>query len=227
MEDTEILIEALGLVPDLVEAAKTYKESNEKTITTMATAIKKRPEAVIPQAEVNKVTEAVKATPCALPDTEKLVNKIANIIRPIIIQEVKEAVGATKINLKHEHTHNHYSYTASWSMVKGAAKKWIIGLAMSTLVLAATLITGIVHLTNSEMYLGKKYMELYDSGLLTKSEKEQFIKDSYTVSRYPKAYKGYPKSFRERFQKNTAIINNRELEKSFRGKISGKPKVEF
>lgn len=80
---------------------------------------------------------------------------------------------------------------------------------------------------NSEMYLGKKYMEIYDSGLLTKSEKEKLFNDSYTVSRYPQAYKGYPKSFRERFQKNTAIINNRELEKSFRGKISGKPKVEF
>lgn len=227
MEETEILIEALGQVPELVEAAKTYKESNEKTITTMATAIKKRPEAVIPQTEVEKVTKAVKATPCALPETEKLVTEISKIIRPIILQEVKEAVGATKINLQHEHTHRHYSYTASWSMVKDAAKKWIIGLALSTLILAATLITGVVHLMNSEMYLGKKYMELYDSGLLTKSEKEKFLKDSYIVSRYPKAYKDYPKSFRERLHKNNAIINDRELEKSFKGKISGKPKVEF
>ena len=80
---------------------------------------------------------------------------------------------------------------------------------------------------NSEMYLGKKYMEIYDSGLLTKSEKEQLLKDSYTVSRYPKAYKDYPKAFRERLHRNKAIINNRELEKSFKRKISGKPKVEF
>ena len=67
MNETEILIEALGQVPELVEAAKTYKESNEKTISIMSTAIKKRPEAVIPQKEVDKVTDAVKATPCALP----------------------------------------------------------------------------------------------------------------------------------------------------------------
>ena len=40
-------------------------------------------------------------------------------------------------------------------------------------------------LTNSEMYLGMKYMEIY------------------------------------------GILNDRELEKSFKGKISGKPKVEF
>ena len=72
-------------------------------------------------------------------------------------------------------------------MVKDTAKKWIIGL---------------VHLINSEMYLGMKYMEIYDSGLLTKSEKEKL-------------------------RKNNSILNDRELEKSFKGKISGKPKVEF
>ena len=47
------------------------------------------------------------------------------------------------------------------------------------------------------------------------------------VSRYPKAYEGYPKAFLERLRKNNSIISNRELEKSFKGKISGKPKVGF
>ena len=58
------------------------------------------------------------------------------------------------------------------------------------------------NIKNSEMYLGMKYMEIYDSGLLTKSEKEKL-------------------------RKNNSILNDRELEKSFKGKISGKPKVEF
>ena len=227
MEETEILIEALGQIPELVEAAKTYKASNEKTISTMSMAIKKRPEAEIPQKEVEKVTDAVKATPCALPDTDDFLKAIAGMMRPIIHQEVKEAVGATKIKIQHEHTHRHYSYTASWSMVKDAAKKWIIGLALSTLILAATLITGVVHLMNSEMYLGMKYMEIYDSGLLTKSEKEKLLKEAYMVSLYPKAYEGYPKAFKERLRKNNSILNDRELEKSFKGKISGKPKVGF
>ena len=68
--------------------------------------------------------------------------------------------------------------------------------------MAATLVIGLLHLTNSEMYLGMKYMEIYDSGLLTRSEKEKL-------------------------RKNNSILNDRELEKSFKGKISGKPKVEF
>ena len=227
MEETEILIEALGQIPELVEAAKTYKASNEKTISTMSMAIKKRPEAEIPQKEVEKVTDAVKATPCALPDTDDFLKAIVGLMRPIIQHEVKEAVGATKIKVQHEHTHRHYSYSASFDMINDTAKKWIIGLAMSTLILAATLVIGLVHLTNSEMYLGMKYMEIYDSGLLTKSEKEKLLKESYIVSLYPEAYKGYPKAFKERLRKNNGILNDRELEKSFKGKISGKPKVEF
>ena len=227
MEETEILIEALGQIPELVEAAKTYKASNEKTISTMSMAIKNRPEAEIPQKEVEKVTDAVKATPCALPDTDDFLKAIVGLMRPIIQHEVKEAVGATKIKVQHEHTHRHYSYSASFDMINDTAKKWIIGLAVSTLILAATLVIGLVHLTNSEMYLGMKYMEIYDSGLLTKSEKEKLLKEAYMVSLYPEAYKGYPKAFKERLRKNNGILNDRELEKSFKGKISGKPKVEF
>ena len=202
MEETEILIEALGQIPELVEAAKTYKASNEKTISTMSMAIKKRPEAEIPQKEVEKVTNAVKATPCALPDTDDFLKAIAGMMRPIIHQEVKEAVGATN-------------------------KKLIIGLAISTLILTVTLVAVLVHFTNSEMYLGMKYMELYQSDLLTKSEKEKLLKDAYMVSLYPEAYEGYPKAFRERLRKNKSIVDDRELEKIVKGKFSVKEKVGF
>ena len=227
MEETEILIEALGQIPELVEAAKTYKASNEKTISTMSMAIKKRPEAEIPQKEVEKVTNAVKATPCALPDTDDFLKAIVGLMRPIIHQEVKEAVGATKIKVQHEHTHRHYSYSASFDMINDTAKKWIIGLAMSTLILTVTLVAVLVHFTNSEMYLGKKYMELYQSDLLTKSEKEKLLKDAYMVSLYPEAYEGYPKAFRERLRKNKSIVDDRELEKIVKGKFSVKEKVGF
>ena len=180
---------------------------------------------------MTRLKNNISQTPCALPETDEftkaLADQVYKIIAPVIRSEIKSAVGATDITIKHDHTHNHYSLAGFWKIVNDTAKKWIIGLALSTLILAATLITGVVHLMNSEMYLGKKYMEIYDSGLLTKSEKEKLFNDSYTVSRYPKAYKGYPKSFRERLHRNKAIINNRELEKSVKGKISGKPKVEF
>ena len=163
---------------------------------------------------MKKLKNSISQTQCALPDADEFTKELADQVYKII-------------TLKHEHTHRHYSYSASFDMINDTAKKWIIGLAMSTLILAATLVIGLVHLTNSEMYLGMKYMEIYDSGLLTKSEKEKLLKEAYMVSLYPKAYEGYPKAFKERLRKNNSILNDRELEKSFKGKISGRPKVEF
>ena len=66
------------------------------------------------------------------------------------------------------------------------AKKLIIGLAISTLILTATLVAVLVHFTNSEMYLGKKYMELYQSDLLTKNivddrDLEKIVKGKFSV----------------------------------------------
>ena len=168
-----------------------------------------------------------KATLCVLPDTGDFLKAIAGMMRPIIHQEVKEAVGATKIKIQHEHRHDHYSYSASFDMINDTAKKWIIGLAISTLILTVTLVAVLVHFTNSEMYLGKKYMELYQSDLLTKSEKEKLLKDAYMVSLYPEAYEGYPKAFRERLRKNKSIVDDRELEKIVKGKFSVKEKVGF
>ena len=42
---------------------------------------------------------------------------------------------------------------ASFDMVNDTAKKWIIGLAMSTLILAATLVIGLVHLTKQYLHI--------------------------------------------------------------------------
>ena len=194
-------------------------------------AVKKQPEAIIPDSEMKKLKNSISQTQCALPDadefTKELADQVYKIIAPSIRSEIKSSVGATDITLKHEHTHRHYSYSASFDMINDTAKDWIIGLAVSTLILAATLVIGLVHLTNSEMYLGMKYMEIYDSGLLTKSEKEKLLKEAYMVSLYPKAYKGYPKAFKERLRKNNSILNDREFEKSFKGNISGRPKVEL
>lgn len=177
-------------------------------------AVKKQPEAIIPDREMKKLKNSISQTQCALPDADEFTKELADQVYKII-------------TLKHEHTHRHYSYSASFDMINDTAKKWIIGLAISTLMLTATLITGIVHLMNSEMYLGKKYMELYQSDLLTKSEKEKLLKDAYMVSLYPEAYEGYPKAFRERLRKNKSIVDDRELEKIVKGKFSVKEKVGF
>ena len=195
MEETEILIEALWQVPELVEAAKTYKESNEKTISIMSTAIKKRPKALIPQKEVDKVTEAV---------------------------------GATKINLQHEHTHRHYSYSASFDMINDTAKKWIIGLGISVVVLCGIIAYGIHYMRTSELFLGKRCMDIYMSDYVTEKEKKEMLKDCYWISFYPKKYQDSPQALRERIRKNEAIIDKREWESRIRkGKFKTDKMVGF
>lgn len=228
MNETEILIEALGQVPELVEAAKTYKESNEKTISIMSTAIKKRPEAVIPQKEVDKVTDAVKATPCALPDTGDFLKALAGMMRPIVQQEIKEAVGAIKINLQHEHRHDHYSYSASFDMINATAKKWIIGLGISVVVLLGIIAYGIHYMRNSELFLGQRCLEIYESECVTDKEKKEMLKDFYSVALCPKKYKDSPQALRERIRKNEAIIYEREVQSCFKkGKFKTDKKVGF
>ena len=43
MDDTQLILTALSQVPDLVEAARTYKDVNDKAINTISTAVKQQP----------------------------------------------------------------------------------------------------------------------------------------------------------------------------------------
>ena len=96
-------------MPDLVDAAKTYKEVNDKTIKTLSEAMKQHPVAIIPVSELMKISQYVERTCCRLPDTDDLVKDIAakleKMIVPIVRQEVKEALGVVDFTVKHEHAH--------------------------------------------------------------------------------------------------------------------------
>ena len=114
-------------MPDLVEAARTYKDVNDKAINTISTAVKQQPKAIIPDSEMEKLKNNISQTPCALPETDEFTKELADqvykIIAPVIRSEIKSAVGATDITLKHEHTHRHYSYSASFDMINDTDKK--------------------------------------------------------------------------------------------------------
>ena len=177
---------------------------------------------------MTKTQKAVKATPCALPDTDDFLKAIAGMMRPIIHQEVKEAVGATKIKVQHEHTHRHYSYSASFDMINDTAKKWIIVLGISVVVLLGIIAYGIHYMRNSELFLGKGCMDIYISDYVTEKEKKEMLKDCYWIAFYPKKYKDSPQALRERIRKNEAIIYEREVQSRFKkGKFKTDKKVGF
>ena len=228
MNESEILIEALGQVPDLVEAAKTYKASNEKTISTLATAVRQRPEAVIPPTEISKVTKAVTQTRCSLPDTADLVKRIAEEISPLLQEEIFRTISKNRIELHHEHKHTHYSLGNLWEIVEDKTKKWILALACAVFVLLVGYVLGIVYVLYSESFLGKKCWEIYASEYVTDEEKEAMRKDLYTVSVYPEKYRERPKALRLRLRENRSVLKERKMQAGYnKGKFSTKEKVGF
>ena len=171
MDDTQLILTALSQVPDLVEAARTYKDVNDKAINTISTAVKQQPKAIIPDSEMEKLKNNISQTPCALPETDEFTKELADqvykIIAPSIRTEIKSAVGATDITVKHDHRHNHYSYSASFDMINDTAKKWIIGLSIFSVVSFGALAYCMHYVRTSELFLGKRCLEIYESGYVT------------------------------------------------------------
>ena len=232
MDDTQLILTALSQVPDLVEAAKTYKDANDKAINTISTVVKQQPEAIIPDSEMTKLKNNISQTRCALPDTDEFTKKLAEqvykIIAPTIQKEIKSAVGATDITINHEHTHRHHSIAGFWNIVNDVAKKWIIGLSVFSVVSFGALAYCVHYIRSSELFLGKRCLEIYESKYVTDNEKKEMSKNFYSVALYPKKYQDCPQALRERISKNKAIIYERVLQACFKnGKFNTDKKVGF
>jgi hypothetical protein len=230
MNDTEILLKALGQLPDLVDAAKTYKETNDKTVSTLSTAIKERPKAIIPESEMSRLKCNILQTPCALPDTDGVAAQIVEYVRecmPAIVQaEVKKALGETKVTMIHRH--EHYSLGNLWSIVNDVTKRWIAGLAITVAILLVALACCVDYALTSELFLGKSYREICNSEYITKEERDAMIKDVYAVSACPRKYEGRPKALRDKIRQNKAILRERKSLAMYENdKFSTEPRVEF
>jgi hypothetical protein len=96
MNELDEILQIVSRVPELVEAAQIYKDTCDKTISTLATAIKQQPEAVIPDEETKKLENCIAQTKCALPDTEEMLREIteksSEVLSPIIYTTVQQAV---------------------------------------------------------------------------------------------------------------------------------------
>ena len=60
MENKDI-VEALEKAPELVKAAETFKATSGHIVSSLADAVKQRPQAEIPESELQKISQ----TPCA------------------------------------------------------------------------------------------------------------------------------------------------------------------
>ena len=111
MDDKELLIEALEQIPALVKAAETFKETTSHIISTLSSAIKKRPTAEISEAELDKLRNIIMHTQCVKPDIQaiskelslRLSGEIASIIRSTVKEAADKALRNASVSVEHSH----------------------------------------------------------------------------------------------------------------------------
>ena len=209
MESKE-LVDALVQVPELVEAAKTFKETSGHIISSVADAIQKRPQAEIPDSELQKIA----ATPCAPPKMDSVVKdfayKVVGIIEPIIKDKVNEALKSAEVTVQHTHSYCFERDLKDVADTRLMKRCLIFGL--TTVVLALILaIIAIAHF-NSETYWGKQYYEVYSSPYLTEEEWEKISQNVHIIAILPNEFDKDPKRVKEQLKKNKSILKERKKE---------------
>ena len=214
MENKE-LVDALVQVPGLVEAAKTFKETSGHIISSVADAIKKRPQAEIPDSELQKIAE----TPCAPPKMDSVVkdfaNKVVGAIEPIIKYKVNETLKGASVTVQHTHS---YCFERDLKEVADTrlTKRCLI-LGLTSLVLALIIaIIAIAHF-NSDAYWGKQFNKVYTSPYLTEEEREIMQRNYHTVAILPTEYHNDPSKSKEQLRGTKAILKKRKREMKMKG----------
>ena len=195
MENKDI-VEALEKAPELVKAAETFKATSGHIVSSLADAVKQRPQAEIPESELQKISQ----TPCAPPDVDSfskaLVQKVAGDIGSTIKEKVDEALEGATVKVQHTH-----SYCIEKDLKEFADIRLV----------AIIVIIAIVHF-NSETYWGKQYYKVYSSPYLTKKEKEKISRDVHTIAILPNEFNKDPKRVKEQIKKSKAILKERKKE---------------
>ena len=211
MENKDI-VEALEKVPTLVKAAETFKATSGHIVSSLADAVKQRPQAEIPESELQKNS----GTPCAPPDVDSfskaLVQKVAGDIGSTIKEKVDKALEGATVKVQHTHTH---SYCIEKDLKEYAdIRLWnrSIAFGLTSVVLAAIIAIIAIVYYNSETYWGKQFYQVYSSPYLTEEEWENISQDIHTIAILPNEFDKDPKRVKERIKKNKDILKERKKE---------------
>jgi hypothetical protein len=209
MENKDI-VEALEKAPELVKAAETFKETSGHIVSSIADAVKKRPQAEIPESELLKISQ----TPCAPPDVDSfskaLVQKVAGDIGSTIKEKVNEALKGATVTVQHTHSYcierdlKEYADIRLWNRS--------IALGLASVVLVAIIVIMAIVYYNSEIYWGRQYYEVYSSPYLTDEEWDKISRDVHTIAILPNEFDMDPKRVKEQIKKNKGILKERKKE---------------
>ena len=210
MENKDI-VEALEKAPELVKAAETFKETSGHIVSSIADAVKKRPQAEIPESELQKISQ----TPCAPPDVDSfskaLVEKVAGDIGSTIKEKVDEALEGATVKVQHTHSYCIEKDLKEYADIRLWNRSIAFGLA-SVVLIAIIAIIAIVHY-NSEAYWGKQFYRVYSSPYLTDKEREKISRDVHAIAILPNEFEKESKLIKEQIKKSKAILKERKKEK--------------
>ena len=209
MENKDI-VEALEQVPALVKAAETFKATSGHIVSSLADAVKQRPQAEIPESELQKISK----TPCAQPDVDSfskaLVQKVAGDIGSTIKDKVDEALEGATVKVQHTHSYCFERDLKEVADMRLTKRCMIFGLASFVL----TSIIAIIAVThyNSDVYWGKQFNKVYSSPYLTEEERELIQRNYYTVAILPSEYHNDPPKAKEQLKRTRSILKKRKKE---------------
>ena len=216
MENKDI-VEALEKAPELVKAAETFKETSGHIVSSIADAVKKRPQAEIPESELLKISQ----TPCAPPDVDSfskaLVEKVAGDIGSTIKEKVDEALEGATVKVQHTHSYCIEKDLKEFADIRLWNRSLAFGLT-SVVLVAIIAIIAIVHY-NSEAYWGKQFYKVYSSPYLTDEEWDNISRDIHTIAILPDEFEKDQKRVKEQIKKSKAILKERKKEEKQRQKV--------
>jgi len=219
MENKDI-VEALEQVPAFVKAAETFKATSGHIVSSLADAVKQRPQAEIPESELQKISQ----TPCAPPDvasfSKALVQKVAGDIGSTIKEKVDEALEGATVKVQHTHSYCIEKDLKEFADIEKDLKEfadirlWNRSLAFgltSVVLVAIIVIIAIVHY-NSDAYWGKQFYKVYSSPYLTEEEWVNISQDIHAIAILPNEFDKDPKRVKEQIKKSKAILKERKKE---------------
>lgn len=229
--DNKALLDALEQIPNLINAAQTYKATSDRIITTLAEAVKKRPQAILPAEELEKMKEVIKTTPCAKPDitlisrelARRISGDVADAIKPAVRNAAAEALKGASVSVEHSHVIERNLR----SIIDEKTKNYIFILWIVIIFLLGVIGCSATAYYISDTYWGKEFFELYTSDYLTAEEKARLERNAGYTGILPQDYYKDPIGAQERLKRNKAILKKREREaKKNKGTFSVDERIE-
>jgi hypothetical protein len=181
------------MIPALVKAAETYKETSNHIVATLAESVRQRPKAVFTDEELKKLENVITHTRCGQPDVSSISRELARKITGDVADALERNINYTIANALKNATipveHTHVIEKNLKDIVDKKMTKTVLILWGVILVLVGSIGISIISYFDGENYWGKQYYKVYTSPELTAEERDYLKENSILLSALPSGYR--------------------------------------